>query len=65
MCVEFSQGPVVVDRTSLKSLRVNSPVLGANPSLGIFWRYRLTVRTWDFESCNPGSNPGNASIFLC
>lgn len=35
MCVVFCQGPVVVDRTSLKSLRVNSPVLGSNPSLGI------------------------------
>ena len=24
------------------------------------WRYRLTVRTWAFEACNSGSNPGNA-----
>ena len=24
-------------------------------------RYRLMVRTWDFESCNLGSNPSNAS----
>ena len=34
---------------------------GFDSRSGPLLRYRLMVRTWDFESCNLGSNPSNAN----
>ena len=37
---------------------------GSKPGFSIRWSYSVMVITVDFESTNPGSNPGRTSFFV-
>ena len=37
---------------------------GSKPGFSICWSYSVMVITLDFESSNPGSNPGRTFFFL-